>query len=75
MAKVAFIDDTWGFEWKSIDEPIAIFASDEDTIITPEMCQLFVDKLTNASLKIWKRAGHYSFVDRDCWKDLLTAVC
>mmetsp|Transcript_33198 Transcript_33198/g.98666 ORF Transcript_33198/g.98666 Transcript_33198/m.98666 type:complete len:295 (-) Transcript_33198:522-1406(-) len=67
MLKVAFIDESWGFEWK-VKQPITIFACDEDPLITTAMLQLFCDHLPNATLKEWPNAGHYSFVDPEPWK-------
>jgi len=63
----------WGFELRNIKTPVKIFYGDTDQIIDVKMPQKLNDKLPNSSIHTWPGAGHYGFVRRDCWEELLKA--
>lgn len=64
----------WGFEPREIRQPVDIFYGTEDGIISPRMSLDLAQKLPAATAREWNGANHYSFVDRDCWIDFLTAA-
>ena len=43
--------------------------SDLDAVIPAKFGQLMVDVMPNATTRTWRNAGHYAFVDRECWKE------
>ncbi|WP_197736509.1 alpha/beta fold hydrolase [Microbulbifer sp. GL-2] len=63
----------WGFELENIKTPVKIFYGDADEIIDIKMPKKLHDKLPNSSIHTWPGVGHYGFVRRDCWAELLKA--
>ena len=64
----------WGFKPGDIRQSIEIFYGNEDGIITPQMSLYVAEQVPSARTHQWDGANHYSFVDRDCWIEFVTAA-
>ena len=68
----------WGFDIRGRDNNIPqhfdIFMSDVDIVMKPELGQKMCETMSDATLHIWQNAGHYSFVDRECWIEFYTTL-
>lgn len=64
----------WGFAPGDITQPVDIFYSDNDGIISPRMPLYLAEQLPSATAHEWEGANHYSFVDKDCWIDFVKAT-
>ena len=63
----------WGFEPRDIRQPVDIFYGNKDGIISPQMSLYLSRQLPLARAHEWDGANHYSFIDKDCWIDFVTA--
>ena len=64
----------WGFESRDIQQPVDIFYGTQDGIISPRMSLYLSKQLPSATAHEWDGANHYSFVDKDCWIDFVSAA-
>jgi len=64
----------WGFGSRNIRQSVDIFYGNDDGIISPQMSLYLSEQLPSATTHEWDGANHYSFIDRDCWIDFVTAA-
>ena len=76
MFQAVFINgQDWGFDvHNDIPQHFDVFMSEQDSIMKPELGQRLAENMTNASCHVWPNAGHYSFVDPQCWTEFYTAI-
>lgn len=75
MLQVVFLNPSWGFSvLDDLPQHFDFFMSDLDAMITPHMGKLVVDAMPKAKLHTFTNAGHYSFCDRECWKQFLSVL-
>jgi pimeloyl-ACP methyl ester carboxylesterase len=64
----------WGFKPEDISQHVDLFYGDADDILDPEMPQQLGARLPDCTTHVWSGAGHFGFIDRERWTDLLSAV-
>ncbi|AWF80182.1 alpha/beta hydrolase [Microbulbifer sp. A4B17] len=64
----------WGFDPSNIEASVKIFYGDADDIIDTQMSKQLSSLLPNSATQIWHQLGHYGFVNKYCWVDLLKSA-
>ncbi|MFA0791465.1 alpha/beta fold hydrolase [Microbulbifer echini] len=64
----------WGFEPNAIQIPVEIFFGDADDILDYKMPLHLAKMLPLCTTHTWPKAGHYGFLNRDNWSELLSSV-
>jgi pimeloyl-ACP methyl ester carboxylesterase len=64
----------WGFELKGVKQPFDLFYGDADEIVSPKVPKRVAEELPNGAGHVRPGVGHYGFVDRERWTELLGAV-
>jgi len=64
----------WGFEARDVGQPVDVFYGNRDGILSPKMPLYLAEQLPSATARPWDGGNHYSFVDRECWIDFVSAA-
>ncbi|WP_413664576.1 alpha/beta hydrolase [Microbulbifer sp. ANSA003] len=64
----------WGFDPREITTSTKIFYGDADDIIDIKMPEYLSSIMPNSSTQSWHQLGHYAFVNKYCWVELLKSA-
>ena len=64
----------WGFAPEDVTTHVDLFYGDADDMLDPAMPLHLAERLPDCEVHRWPGAGHYAFVEREHWSDLLGAV-
>ncbi len=64
----------WGFRPEDVTQPAMIFYGDQDDIIAPAIPLRLAARMPNARAQLWPNGGHYEFVKRERWAEMMKAV-
>lgn len=71
---VRTIFSRWSFRPEDVTQPTMIFYGDLDDVVAPSMSLHLAARMPFASTKLWPKGGHYEFVKRDRWAEVMKAV-
>lgn len=71
---VRTIFSRWSFRPEDVTQPTMIFYGDQDDVIAPAMPLRLAARMPNARAQLWPKGGHYEFVKRDRWAEVMKAV-